>query len=102
MDCYILHTVLLVIILLFIIAIICYHYAELIKKIYCTKNTKIENNGFKKVDIKNRTYYSFDDIVKLEDFDFCNIFFTDEKSYKIIIHIKICLIRSYCVLGFTK
>ena len=97
MDCYILHTVLLVIILLFIIAIICYHYA-----LYCTKNTKIENNGFKKVDIKNRTYYSFDDIVKLEDFDFCNIFFTDEKSYKIIIHIKICLIRSYCVLGFTK
>ena len=28
MDCYILHTVLLVIILLFIIAIICYHYPK--------------------------------------------------------------------------
>ena len=28
MDCYILHTVLLVITLLFIIAIICYHYAK--------------------------------------------------------------------------
>ena len=28
MDCYILHTVLLVVILLFIIAIICYHYAK--------------------------------------------------------------------------
>ena len=34
MDCYILHTVLLVIILLFIIAIICYHYAELRSKKY--------------------------------------------------------------------
>ena len=27
-DCYILHTVLLVIVLLFIIAVICYHYAK--------------------------------------------------------------------------
>ena len=29
----------------------------------------MENNGFKKVCIKNRTCYYFDDIIKLEDFD---------------------------------
>ena len=50
MDCYILQKVLLVIILLFIIAIICYHYAKhrlKLKKTYCgTKNIKVENNEF--------------------------------------------------------
>ena len=33
MDCHILHTVLLVVILLFIIAIICYHYRSIQKRI---------------------------------------------------------------------
>ena len=28
--------------------------------------------NLKKVRIKNRTYYSFDDIIKLEDFDLVN------------------------------
>ena len=32
----------------------------------------IENNEFEKVRIKNRTCYYFDDIIKLEDFDFDN------------------------------
>ena len=31
-DCYILHTVLLVVILLFIVTIICYHYAKYMSK----------------------------------------------------------------------
>ena len=48
-DCYILQRVLLMIILLFIIAIICYHYGKHRSKlkIYCrADNKKIENNEF--------------------------------------------------------
>ena len=49
-DCHIMHTVLLGIILLFIIAISCYHYAKrrskLKKTYYQTNNTKIENDKF--------------------------------------------------------
>ena len=32
----------------------------------------MENNEFKKVRIKNRTCYDFDDIIKLENFDIDN------------------------------
>ena len=39
----------------------------------------MEWNEFKKVRIKNRLCYYFDDIIKLEDFDLDNIL-TDEKS----------------------
>ena len=35
--------------------------------------SKTENNDIKKVHIKNRTCYYFDDIIKLEDFDLDNI-----------------------------
>ena len=44
----------------------------------------MENNEFKKVGIKNRTCYYFDDIIKLENFDFNNILIY-EKSYKNIL-----------------
>ena len=81
--CYTLHTVLLVIILIFIIAIICYHYTKhrpKLKKTYCekkkycrTKNIKIENNEFKKVRIKNCACYYLNNIIKFEDFDFDNV-----------------------------
>ena len=40
----------------------------------------MENNEFKKVSIKNRTYYYFDDIIKFKDFHLNNILL-DEKSY---------------------
>ena len=40
----------------------------------------MENNEFKKVRIKNRTCYYFDDIIKLEDFNLDNILF-NEKSH---------------------
>ena len=33
----------------------------------------MESNDLKKVNIKNRTCYYFDDIIKLEDFDLDNI-----------------------------
>ena len=47
MDCLLLYTVLLVIVLLFIIAIICYHYARHRSKSYWyANNIKIENNVF--------------------------------------------------------
>ena len=41
----------------------------------------MENNEFKKVRIKNCTYYYFDDIIKLEDFHLDNILM-DEKSHE--------------------
>ena len=44
----------------------------------------MENNEFKKVRIKNRTCYYFDDIIKLGDFDIDNILI-DKKSHILII-----------------
>ena len=41
----------------------------------------MENNEFEQVRIKNPTCYFFDDIIKLEDFDFDNIL-TDKKSHE--------------------
>ena len=84
MDCFISHTVLLLIIALFIIRIICQHYVShrTPQKTYCcTNNVKIENNEFYKIVIKNCTYYHLDDIIKFQDFDFANISL-DEKSYE--------------------
>ena len=75
-DCYILNTVLLVIIL----QIDNYYYLLSLCKTrskekgidaLIIKNEKI--NEFKKVRIKNLTCYYFDDIIKLEDFDIDNI-----------------------------
>ena len=52
----------------------------------------MENNEFKKVYIKNRTCYYFDDIIKIKDFDINNLL-VDEKSYEnvwfMIFHIKL-------------
>ena len=44
----------------------------------------MENNELKKVCIKNRTSYYFDDIIKLEDFDLDH-FLIDEKSHENIL-----------------
>ena len=41
----------------------------------------MENNEFKKVYIKNRMCYYFDDIIKIKDFDINNLL-VDEKSYE--------------------
>ena len=41
-------------------------------------------NEFKKIDIKNRTCYHFDNIIKIKDIDFDNILL-DEKSYENIL-----------------
>ena len=41
----------------------------------------MENNEFYKVRIKNRTCYYFNDVIKLEDFDFDNVLI-DNKSYE--------------------
>ena len=40
------------------------------------------NNELKEIDIKNRTCYYFDDIIKIEDLDLDKIL-KDEKSLKI-------------------
>ena len=44
----------------------------------------MENNKFKRVRIKNRTCYYFDEINELEDFDIDNILI-DEKSHENIL-----------------
>ena len=41
-------------------------------------------NELQKIDIKNRTCYYFNDIIKIEDFNFDNILI-DEKLYEKII-----------------
>ena len=42
------------------------------------------NDKLKEIDIKNRIYYYFDDIIKIEDFDITNILI-HEKQYKTIL-----------------
>ena len=105
-DFYILHTLLLAI----IITIDNYYYLLLLCK---TKRyyEKIENNKLKKVRIKNRTCYYFDDIIKLEDFNLDNILI-DEKSheniliydisYKTLIGSKPLRIRFNKINGITR
>ena len=71
----------------------------------------MENNEFYKVRIENRTCYYFDDIIKLEDFDFDN-FLIDEKShehiliygisYKTLIYPKPLRIRWDKIDGFIR
>ena len=52
-DYFILHTVILVMIILFIIAIICYHYTKDRQKTYwCNNNTKIQNNQLENFSLK--------------------------------------------------
>ena len=50
------------------------------KKVYY----KMENNEFKKGRNRNHTCYYFDDLIKLEDFDFDNILI-DRKSHENIL-----------------
>ena len=96
-DCYIFHTVLLLIILLLIILL----FAIIMQKIGQIKKLmhlhyKMEINEFKNVHIENRTCYYFNDIIKLKDFDTNNIlidgklhkkyqkenFYASKKTYK--------------------
>ena len=42
------------------------------------------NDKLKEIELSNRTYYYFHDIIKIEDFDLDNILI-DEKSYKNIL-----------------
>ena len=81
---------LLVAILLFIIAVICYHYAKhrsKQKKCWHTGNIKVEkNNKLKAAHIKNCTCYYFNDIIKIEDFDFNSILLVEQSYKNILIH----------------
>ena len=64
-----------------------YYYLLLLwerKRHWSTNNTRMENNEFKKLCIKICTCYYFNDIIRLEDFDFDNILI-DEKSHKNIL-----------------
>ena len=46
----------------------------------------MENNEFKKVHVKNRTCYYFDDIIKLEDYDIDNILIDEESHENILLY----------------
>ena len=46
----------------------------------------MENNELKKVCIKNRTCYYFDDIIGIEDFDFDNILLYEQSYENILIY----------------
>ena len=81
MYCYILHTFLLMIILLFIITFTCCHFTKQETKTYwCTSNVKMENIDLKTNSIKSRLRYYVDNITKIEYFDFDNILL-GEKYY---------------------
>ena len=64
-------------------------------------------NELKEICIKNLIFYYFDDIIKIEDFDFDNILL-DEKSYENILmynisykttfHIKLLLVQTAACL----
>ena len=62
-------------------------------------------NNLKEIDIKNCTCYYFDDIIKIEEFDFDNILL-DEKPYRNIliydISYKTLMVQNHCVLGLIK
>ena len=75
------HTVLVVIVLLFITTFICCYYAKHKSKLkknknFHTTNLKMENND-------NHMCYYFDHIIKFQAFNFDNILI-DEKSHKIL------------------
>ena len=62
---------------------------KLKKKIYPKNSLEIESNDeLKEINIKNCSYHYFDDIIKIEDFDFDDILL-NEKSYKHILVYKI-------------
>ena len=47
---------------------------------------KMENNDLKKVRIKSRTFYYFDDIIKLGDFDLDNLLIARKSHESILIY----------------
>ena len=56
----------------------------------------MENNDkLKEFDIKHRMYYYFDDIIKIENFDFGNILI-HEKSYENVLVCNISFVVSWC------
>ena len=62
----------------------CYYLLSLCKT--QRYNKKIENNEFKKVRIKNRTFYYFDDTIKLEDFDLDDILIHEKSQENFLIY----------------
>ena len=81
------------------------------KTYYLTNNIKMKNSEFKKVSIKKCTCYYFNDITKLEDFDFDNILLHEKSyenmliydiSYKTLIGAKLLHIRFDKIDGFIR
>ena len=73
------------IMLLFLIYIIYYHYVtDKTKTFSHVNNIKMENNKFENSRIKKFICYYFNDMIKFEDLDFDNILI-DEKSYENIL-----------------
>ena len=61
----------------------------------------MKKQWIKKVDNENRTGYYFDNLIKIEDFDFDDILW-DENSYTIFWFMRFCtklwLVSSHCLL----
>ena len=59
----------------------------------------------KKNDIKNRTYYYFDDIMRVIDIDFKDILLVKQSYEKILIYDiskKLSWVQNHCVFGLKK
>ena len=54
--------------------------------LYFTQSCIGDHNELKKVWVKNRTCYYFDDLVKLEDVDFNNISLNKKSSENILVY----------------
>ena len=46
----------------------------------------MESNNSKETDIENRTCYYFDDIIKIEDFEFDNILIAEKSHEKVLVY----------------
>ena len=61
--------------------------------------------NFKKSISKNCTCYYFNDIIKIEDFDFDNILLAKSQTkifWFITCHTKLWLVQNHCILGSLK
>ena len=68
-------------------------------------NIKMKNNNFKKVCIKISTWYYFNDIIKLEDFDLDNILIDKQYTKNILtygISYKTLIVSKHLQITFDK
>ena len=63
------------------------------------------NNELKEIDLKKRICHYFDDIIKIEDFDFCNILINEKAHENIFVSDMSCktlIGAEHLSIGFNK